>query len=153
MTDLDYDKLKRILGIDYGKKRIGLAICDPLLTFGYPYQTIINDRNLFKNLKQIIQKQNIKKIILGYPNELKKSPTSITKDILTFKDKLIKEYKLEVILWDEKYTSAIAKEKVLQSVNKKSKRRDKGLLDQNSAAIILQEYLDEYRSKQGKIDI
>lgn len=153
MSGLDNDKLKRIMGIDYGKKRIGLAICDPLLTFGYPYKTIMNDQNLFKNLKEEIQKQNILKIILGFPNELKKSPTSITKDILSFKEKIIKVFKIEVILWDEKYTSAIAKEKVLQSVNKKSKRRDKGLLDQNSAAIILQEYLDEYRSKQPKIDI
>ncbi len=89
MSGLDNDKLKRILGIDYGKKRIGLAICDPLLTFGYPYKTILNDQNLFKNLKQIVQKQNIQKIILGYPYELKKSPTSITEDISKFKEKLI----------------------------------------------------------------
>jgi putative Holliday junction resolvase len=59
-----------------------------------------------------------------------------------FKKKLELKTKLEVILVDERYSSMIAKEKVLESVPKKSKRRDKGILDQNSAAVILQEYLD-----------
>ncbi|MEJ2617291.1 MAG: Holliday junction resolvase RuvX [Ignavibacteriaceae bacterium] len=136
----------RILGIDFGLKRIGLALTDPLLTFSYPYTTISNDNSLWNNLKSIIEEKNVNKIILGFPKKSNRADKDITKNVLEFKDKLSLKFNLEIILWDESYTSELAKQIVIKSVSKKSKRRDKGLLDQNSAAIILQEYLDEGRS-------
>ena len=133
----------RILGIDFGLKRIGLALTDPLLIFSYPYTTISNDSSAWDNLKSIIEEKNVKKIILGYPLLNNNPQKNITGKVMEFKKKLSSRFNLEVILWDESYTSEMAKQIVIKSVAKKSKRRDKGLLDQNSAAIILQEYLDE----------
>jgi putative pre-16S rRNA nuclease len=133
----------RILGIDFGLKRIGLALTDPLLIFSYPYTTISNDTSAWDNLKLIIEEKNVKKIILGYPLLNNKSQKNVAGKVMEFKKKLSSRFKLEVILWDESYTSELARQIVIKSVSKKSKRRDKGLLDQNSAAIILQEYLDE----------
>jgi putative holliday junction resolvase len=132
----------RILGIDFGLKRIGLALTDPLLTFSYPYTTILNDNSLWDNLKSIIAEKKVSKIILGFPPKNNRSDEDITKYVLEFKNKLSTKFGLEVILWDESYTSEMAKQIIVKSVVKKSKRKDKGLIDQNSAAIILQEYLD-----------
>jgi len=132
----------RILGIDFGLKRIGLALTDPLLTFSYPYSTILNDNSLWDNLKSIIAEKKVSKIILGFPPKNNRPDRDITKYVLEFKNKLSTKFGLEVILWDESYTSEMAKQIIVKSVVKKSKRRDKGLIDQNSAAIILQEYLD-----------
>ena len=57
----------RIIAIDFGMKRIGLALTDPLLTFAYPYKTIANDASVWKNLGSIIHEQDVVKIILGHP--------------------------------------------------------------------------------------
>ena len=133
-------KEKRILSIDYGKKRIGLALSDPLFTFAYSYKTLINDKNLWENIAEIIKEKNVVKVILGLPNEIKNK--SLATIISNFKKGIEKRFKLEVITWDEEYTSVIAQERIIESVTKKNKRRDKGLIDRNSAAVILQEYLD-----------
>ena len=78
----------------------------------------------------------------GIPSENSNKNSLIFNSIKSFKEQLIKKFSIEIIFWDEGYTSVIAKQRVMESVNKKSKRQDKGLLDMNSAAIILQEYLD-----------
>jgi len=133
-------KEQRILSIDYGKKRIGLALSDPLFTFAYPFKTLFNDKKLWKNIDEIIKEKNIVKVILGLPNERKNK--TLATIISNFKKEIEKRFKLEVITWDEEYTSAIAQERIIESVTKKNKRRDKGLIDRNSAAVILQEYLN-----------
>jgi putative Holliday junction resolvase len=136
----------RILAIDYGIKRIGLALSDPLKIFAYPYKTLNNSSSVFNEIVSLIKEQNVIKIILGLPDGDNISTKDLREKIFKLKEKLEKTGK-EVILWDESFTSLIAGEKILQSVTKKSKRRDKGLLDQHSAAIILQEYLDQSRVK------
>ncbi|OIP63015.1 MAG: hypothetical protein AUK34_02485 [Ignavibacteria bacterium CG2_30_36_16] len=135
-------QFKRILSIDFGLKRIGLALTDPLKTFAYPFETISNDKNLWTKLSKVIQLQEIEKIVLGYPTKEDGSNSHITKNVLNFKTSLEKKFQLEVILWDERYSSSIAQEIIIQTVNKKSRRREKGLVDRGAAAVILQEYLD-----------
>lgn len=137
----------RILAIDYGIKRIGLALSDSLKLFAYPFKTIPNEAGLLTELKEIINSKGVIKIILGLPAESRSSSTSVVSLVKEFKEKLEKEFKLEVELWDETYTSAIAQQRIIESVNKKQKRKNKGLLDMHSAAIILQEYLDAYKNK------
>lgn len=135
----------RIMAIDFGLKRIGIALSDSLKMFAYAHKTILNNSTTFIELQEIIKEKSITKIILGIPNEesqKKDSKTSVINDIKKFKDKLEKKYSLEVELWDETYTSVIAQQQILESVNKKIKRQNKDLLDMYSAAIILQEYLD-----------
>ena len=131
----------RILAIDFGTKRIGLALTDPMLTFAYPYQTVLNDNKLWQNMQKVFDEMSISKIILGYPLKESGEKSSSTLAVEQFHIELKEKFKNEIILWDERYTSVIAKENMMFSVNKKSKRKDKGILDQNSAAIILQEYL------------
>jgi len=139
----EHEKLARILAIDYGSKRIGLALCDPLKTFAYPYATIPNDSILFEKLKKIVIEQDVEKIILGNPLQEDGQVSKMLKPIMAFKTKLEQILSLEVILVDESLSSSTAQERIIASVSKKSKRREKGLVDRNAAAVILQEYLLE----------
>jgi putative Holliday junction resolvase len=132
----------RIMGIDYGEKRIGIALSDPLLTFAYPFITLQNDSSFLLNLSKIISEKKIIKVILGLPSDRFKSSKELSQKVLELKSEIETKNKIEVILWDEEYSSAIAKEKVIESVTKKSRRKEKDLLDRHSAAVILQEYLD-----------
>lgn len=138
----------RIMGIDFGVKRIGIALSDSMKMFSIAHKTILNNSTTLEELEKIIKEKNVIKIILGIPNEQrqkKESKTSIINDVKKFKDKLEKKFEFEVELWDETYTSAIAQQQILESVNKKVKRQNKDLLDMYSAAIILQEYLDSQK--------
>ena len=139
----------RILSIDFGMKRIGLALSDPLKIFAYPFKTLKNDNSFFNELTKLIKDQKIDKVILGIPDEGNESTNEVRKKIISLKNK-IEKLGIEVITIDEGFTSLMAKERVIESVSKKTKRRDKGLLDRHSAAIILQEYLDSRRNNQNK---
>jgi len=132
----------RFLAIDYGKKRIGLALTDPLKIFSYPFQTINNDSSLMIQLKEIIASKNIVKIILGYPLKESGEITYLTKEVVDFGKMLEGKFDIEIVLWDERYSSTIAMDNIIESGTKKQKRRDKGLVDRNAAAVILKEYLD-----------
>lgn len=137
------DNLSRYLAIDFGLKRIGLALSDPLFIFAYAFKTIRNNDSLLHEIRKIVKEKNIVKIILGNPLREDGTASKLSGIIEDFRKKLESEIKIEVMLFDERYSSMIAKEKVIESVSKKSKRRDKGLLDSNSAAVILQEFLDQ----------
>lgn len=136
------EKIQRVLAIDYGSKRIGLALSDPLLIFSYSYKTILNDDKLWHNLDQVIKEKEIVKILLGVPYQENGNLSSNAPMILKFKEVLSKRYSLDIIEWDESQTSERAKEIIIQTVPSKKKRRDKGLIDKGSASIMLQEYLD-----------
>ncbi|MFO7526494.1 MAG: Holliday junction resolvase RuvX [Ignavibacteriaceae bacterium] len=139
MSDVE---LSRFMGIDYGLKRIGIAVTDPLQTFAYPLLALSNDKTLFKRLSEVIKEKNISRIILGIPSDELTSKTTIAAEVIKFKNRLFTEFKIEVIEWDETYTSIMAQQRINESVGKKKKRREKTLVDMNSASIILQEYLD-----------
>jgi putative Holliday junction resolvase len=130
------------MGIDYGEKRIGIALSDPLLTFAYPFTTLQNNPAFLNNLSKIIQEKIVVKIILGLPSSRFKSSANLSIKVQDLKNEIESNLNIEVVFWDEEYSSAIAQEKIIESVTKKSKRKNKALLDQHSAAIILQEYLD-----------
>jgi putative holliday junction resolvase len=136
------DNENRIMGIDYGEKRIGIALSDPLLTFAYAFTTLSNDSTFLNKLSKIIEEKKINKIILGLPSDRFRSSKELSQKVLKLKSEIETKKKIEIVLWDEEYSSAIAKEKVIESVTKKSKRKRKDLLDSHSAAVILQEYLD-----------
>ena len=136
------EKIQRVLSIDYGSKRIGLALSDPLLIFSYSYKTILNDDKLWHNLDQVIKEKEVVKIILGMPYQENGNLSSNAPMILKFKEALSKRYSLDIIEWDESQTSERAKEIIIQTVPGKKKRRDKGLIDRSSASVMLQEYLD-----------
>ena len=135
-------KEARTLAIDFGEKRIGLAVTDPLNIFAYPLSTLQNDSKFWNNLSKIISEYSVVKIVLGYPLKESGEQSSSTKMVVTFKDELEKRISLPVELVDERYSSDIAKQRIIASVSSKKKRRDKSLLDKNAAAVILEDYLN-----------
>jgi putative Holliday junction resolvase len=132
----------RFMGIDYGEKRIGIALSDPTKTFSYSFVTLANDQNFVDNLMELVRLKNIIKIVIGLPSSNYKSSEKLAEKVRKLKQEFEIKSGIDVILWDEEYSSVIARGKVLDSVPRKSKRRDKGIIDRYSAAIILQEYLD-----------
>jgi len=133
---------ERLIAIDYGEKRIGIAITDPLNIFVYPLVTLSNDSKYFSVFKKIIEDYHVVKIILGYPLKENGEESVTSKAVLKFKEELEGKINLPVELMDERYSSEIAKQRMLESVVSKKKRRDKSLLDKNAAAIILEDYLN-----------
>lgn len=134
---------ERILAIDYGEKRIGLAVTDPLNIFAYPLVTLENNKNLWLELEKIIRDYHVKKIILGNPLKESGAESKIFPLIKKFKEEIEKKFQLPVELVDERYSSLIAKKRIIESVPSKKKRKEKGLLDKNSAAVLLEDYLKE----------
>lgn len=132
---------KRVLAIDYGSKRIGIAISDPLCLFPSITITIPNDKNFFSEILNLIQEKNVNKIILGYPFDDNGVTSVLGKEILKFKTRLENILKIKIDLWDEHLTSKMASSRIISSVTRKSKRRNKSLVDAHAAAIILEEYL------------
>ena len=133
---------QRILAIDFGVKRIGFAITDPLNMFGYPLVTVPNDNKFWNELLKVISEYKVVKIILGYPLKESGSESTSSKAVLKFKEELEKRITLPIELVDERYSSSIARDRIIQSVSSKKKRRDKSLLDKNAAAVMLEDYLN-----------
>ena len=131
----------RILAIDYGKKRCGLAWTDPLQLIATALKTIPHSE-LRPYLKELFEQEAIPTVVLGYPTRWDGSDTDITEEVRAFQRWLVQEFpELEVCLWDERFTSRRSMQTLIASGVKKKKRRNKGLLDQISATLILQEYL------------
>ncbi len=130
----------KILAIDFGKKRIGLAISDSKKLFAFPLKTIENE-NIFQYLKDLFLTEKIESIVLGRPKRGDNTDNDIMGEIKIFSNKLKKEFKKPIFFIDERFTSKIASKIILQSNLKKMKRRDKSLLDKVSASLILETYL------------
>ena len=134
--------MAKALGIDYGKKRIGIAISDSLQIIASALTTI-DTPNIFTFLKDLLEKEEIDCFVVGEPKNLDGTPTDSTVITKEFVAKLSKKYPhISIKRIDERFTSKIAKQSILDAGIKKMKRRDKALVDKVSAAIILQSYLD-----------
>lgn len=123
----------RFLGIDYGAKRVGLAISDEYGKMAFPYAVLKSDENLVREIKKICEKEKIKKIILGLPFDLKNRSTHNTKPVLEFEKKLENTAKIPIILEKEFYTT-----KEAERTQGKIKN-----IDASAAALILKHYFDE----------
>lgn len=139
--ELMKDNTERILAIDFGTKRIGIAITDPLKIFSIPLTTILNNSSLWKELDKIFDKYNIQLIIIGYPTNKDGTKSIITEEVEKFSESLYKKFKKNIEFVDERYSSSIAWEHILQGVISRKKRRNKALIDMNAAAVILEDYL------------
>ena len=138
---------QRVLAIDYGTKRVGIALSDPLCLFPSITITLTNNSNLIPELLKIISEKKVKKIIVGFPYARSSSTSEIAKSIEKFKTELELKSALSIELWDEHMTSKMAESRIINTVVKKSKRRDKSLIDAQSAAIMLEEYLNSLEKK------
>ena len=133
--------MAKALGIDYGKKRVGIAISDPLQMIASPLTTI-DTEDIFIFLTDLIEKEEIDCFVVGEPKNLDGSSTDSTEITEIFVERLLKKYpRVPIKRIDERFTSKIAKQSILTAGIKKMKRREKALIDKVSAAIILQSYL------------
>lgn len=131
----------RILAIDYGNKRTGLAVTDPLRIIATSLDTITTG-DVIPYLRSYFQQEEVDEIVLGLPAKLDNSDTNVTKAVHLFKDKLEQEFTGKAIhLHDEKFTSKMALDAMIAGGMKKKDRRKKENVDKISAVIILQSYL------------
>lgn len=131
----------RILSIDYGAKRTGLAVTDPLNIIVSGLDTV-ETKNLQDFLKSYLTRETVTKIVIGLPTHKDGNFTSLKPKIDELELFISNNYNtIEIDFYDESYTSMEAKIIILQSGVKKSKRRDKSLVDKISAVLILQKYL------------
>lgn len=135
--------MARILAIDYGTKRTGIAVTDPLQIIASGLDTI-HTQDLFDYLTAYLAEEEVETIVVGEPSHMDGNPTHLVPHIVGFVRKLKKLFPgIEVVMQDEGFTSQMARETIRNSGAGRKKRREKGLVDKIAAAIILQEYLEE----------
>jgi putative Holliday junction resolvase len=133
--------MARIIGIDYGTKRIGIATTDPLQIIVSALETVQTD-DIFDFLEQYMTTEEVEKIVVGEPKHKDGKPAQIAHLVVGFARKLQKLYpQIEVVMHDERYSSVYAMSVILRSGDKQKKRRDKSLVDKVAATLILQDYL------------
>ena len=135
--------MPRILAIDYGLKRVGIAVTDPLKMMALPLTTVDNFK-LFDFLKEYITKENVELFVVGFPYTESGEKQAMQAEVKQLCNKLKQVFPLiPNVFEDERYTSRMAQRSMIDMGMKKSKRKDKKMLDTMSAAIILQSYLDK----------
>ena len=138
--------MARILAIDYGTKRTGLAVTDTLQIIANGLDTVATSE-LEDYLQRYLEQEEVEAIVVGEPFYPDGNPAQIHHLVVGFVRRLKKLFPdIEVVTHDERFTSEEAKQIILQSGAKKKKRRDKGLVDKVSAVLILQDYLETKRS-------
>lgn len=130
----------RILGIDYGQKRIGMAMSDPLKITSQPMPFLPNDKNMWANLKKFIEENEISEIVIGLPITMKGTDSEMTVEVEKFSKELESIVSMPIILQDERL-STMESEKFLISANVSRDKR-KLVRDSMAACIILQDYLE-----------
>ena len=137
--------MARILSIDYGRKRTGLAVTDPLQLIAGGLATVAT-HELFEWLKAYTQKETVERIVIGEPRQPNGQPSENLERVMQFVNRWRKAMPaIPIELYDERFTSVLAHQVMLDGGLKKKARQDKALVDEISATIILEDYL---RSKK-----
>ena len=134
--------MDRIIGIDYGRKRVGVAVSDPLGIFASALDTVPAAK-IIDYLKKYAETQTVTRFVVGYPMNMDNTPSEAAADVEIFLKNLAKAFpEVPVTLEDERFTSVLAHRAMIEGGMKAKDRRDKNSVDRISAAIILQSYLD-----------
>ena len=132
----------RLLAIDYGRKRCGVAVTDPLKICANGLPTV-RSCDLVTFIKEYCEKEEVEAFIVGEPRDLKGNPSESMKFITPFVNKLKKDYPDKpVIMFDERFTSTIAHQEMITGGFKKKDRQEKGKADEMAAVLILTSYLE-----------
>lgn len=138
----------RILAIDYGKKRIGLAVTDPMKIIANKLATI-STNDIWDFLKDYFQKEQIECIVVGYPRQMNNQLSDAVLYINPFLNRFRKLYpEMPLELMDERFTSKMAFQTMIDAGLKKKARQNKGTIDTISATIILQSYMEQQKFKR-----
>ncbi len=134
--------MSRIIALDYGLKRTGVAVTDPLKIIATSLETI-ESSSLLKFLELYFLNEKVELLIIGDPKHLNNSPMEFSKNVNSvIREINLKFPSLKIIRVDERYSSKMAQQAILESGVNKKRRRDKALVDKISAVIILQNYLE-----------
>lgn len=137
--------MARILSIDYGKKRTGLAVTDPLQLIAGGLATV-STSTLFEYLSQYVAKETVERIVIGEPRQPNGQPSENLARIQQFVNRWRKAMpQIPIEYYDERFTSVLAHQAMLEGGLRKKARQDKALVDEISATIILEDYM---RSKK-----
>lgn len=132
----------RILAIDYGKKRVGLAVTDPLKIIANGLTTVASNE-IFGFIKKYLAENDVECIVVGYPKTLRNEPSESIRYINPFIKGLTNKFKdVKIEIYDERFTSKIAFDAMLTGGVKKKDRQRKELIDEISATLILQSYME-----------
>ena len=132
--------MARILALDYGTKRTGIAVTDELQLIASGLTTVPT-HELLKFLQEYLAAEQVERILIGEPKRMNNEASGVEADIVSFREKLEKVTSIPIERVDERFTSKMAVQTMLDSGLKKKKRKDKALVDEISATIILQTYL------------
>ena len=131
----------RILAIDYGTRRTGLAVTDPMQIIASGLTTV-ETKELIQYLKAYVNSEDVEKFVVGEPKQMDNTASESEVHIQKFLEKLIKEFpNIPVVRVDERFTSKMAFQTMIDSGLKKKQRQNKALVDEISATLILQSYL------------
>lgn len=135
----------RLLGIDYGTKRVGLALSDTLGLLAHPYATLAKTtrERLFADLMEVVAKENVQAVVLGLPLGLNGQETQTTRQVRNFAESLARRIDIPVHFQNEALSSRTAEDQLRQCGRRKNKR--KAALDQQAAVIILTDYIERQR--------
>ncbi len=127
------------MAIDYGKKRMGIAITDPMGIIAQPYLTINyrTKKEILQRLKSLIDEKKVKLVVVGYPISLNNEPTSMSEEVLKFVKQLGKLINTQIIIWDERFSTKLA-----MQISKDYKCKVKEV-DRISASLILEDFLKQ----------
>ena len=133
--------MARILSIDYGKKRTGLAVTDPLQLIAGGLATV-STSELFDYLKAYVEREQVERIVIGEPRQPNGQPSENLPRVQQFVNRWRKAIpQIPIELYDERFTSVLAHQAMIDGGLKKKARQDKALVDEISATIILQDYM------------
>jgi putative holliday junction resolvase len=131
------------MGIDYGTRRIGISLSDPLQIIAQPFDTISNDKRTLECICEIAEREFVELILVGMPLNLKGQRGQKAQEVEQFINRLAAETKIDILQWDERFTTTMAHHTMLEMGTKRMERRsDKGRIDAMAASILLQSYLD-----------
>ena len=137
----------RIIAIDYGKKRSGIAVTDTLQIVANGLTTVPT-HTLLNFIKDYVSTESVDRIVVGLPKQMNNQPSENMKRIQPFVNRMRKEIpEIPIEMYDERFTSVLAHRAMIDGGIKKMARRDKAIVDEISATIILNDYLESLQAK------
>ena len=136
----------RIVAIDYGKKRIGLAVSDPCRIIATGLQTVLS-HEIFKFLQDYITHEQVDLFVVGHPKQMDNQDSESMAYIRPFLTALKRKFpEIPIVMYDERFTSVLAHKALVEGGAKRKTRQDKALIDTMSATIILTSYMEQQRN-------
>ena len=141
---------KRVLGIDFGSVKIGIAVSDPLRIIAQSVGTYANDGKILDQIAALAKEYDVALVVVGMPFTLRGEKGNKAREVDTFLDRLKEKLSVDIITLDERFTSRIAQQTLIQmGTTRKQRRTNKGRVDAMASALILQSFLDQTKRSIG----